>query len=427
MLMLTILATAGIPASMAAAQFKVENAADSKPTTTQETITETKTETKDDEQINVVISSDQDGHEYLIKIVNGDLTLAKVDGKEVDADHVKLDHRVVVFVDNDGKTLKEFEIPDAPHRDVKLNGTRGWIVDSDDADAQFFTGTLTPDDGNNQLTVQVAAPPKVMLGINLGEPSKILRKHLKLDDDVHAILVESVIDGLPAQKAGLEDYDVIVSIDGSDQADGETLHKVLSKKDPGDTMNLVVLRGGDRVKLKVKLAAYDAKALGATITYFSDENDQTLPGDSSVKLKLLKNFGNKQFPQGMNKEELKAYIQAAEASSAEAMGDAKRQLLELRDGELIVRAHAMEDGKLKLETHLQQLQDQFPHLQGMVRGHMDELESRLDELENRLDRQIDEMNQHMDRLSDMFDRLMDAMNHDQNQNHDQNEDQDNGN
>ena len=403
-LMLTLLAATGLPASLASAQFKVEYATDSK--------TDTKSEVKADEQINVIITSDEDGHEYEIKIVNGDIALAKIDGDELDSDHVKLNQRVVVFLSDDGKTIKEFEIPEMPHSAMAFNTTNNWIVDEDDDNAKMFKAFVTTDDDENPFTVQAAPHPKVMLGINLGEPSKILRKHLKLGDDVHAILVESVIDGLPAQKAGLEDFDVIVSIDGSDQADSEILHEALSDKDPGDTMKLVVLRGGDRIKLKVKLAEYDAQALGATITYFSDDTDTVFPAESEMKFKLLKNFGNKQFPQGMDKEELKAYIQAAEASSKDAMRDAQRQLLELRDGELIVRAHALEDGRVQLESHLKQLQEEMPQIQGMVRGHMDDLESRLDELESRLDRQIDEMNDHMDRLTDMFERLMDRLEED---------------
>jgi len=59
----------------------------------------------------------------------------------------------------------------------------------------------------------------------------------------------------PAAKAGLQPNDVILSCDGKKITDYRSLRSLLWQKRPGDTVRLEVLRGGERIELKVRLGS----------------------------------------------------------------------------------------------------------------------------------------------------------------------------
>jgi len=264
-----------------------------------------------------------------------------------------------------------------------------------------------------------------MLGINLSEPSPALRKHLKLKDGQDAILVEHAIEGLPAAEAGVQDFDVIVSIDGSDGANGEILGKAMSEKEAGDMLNLVVLRSGDTLKLNVKLAAYDAEALGTKVLFPGENGDENIQefflnkdGDApNDRQRVILNLKEKLEQQFGNSQEHREMAEEMQQKAMEAMEDAQRQVMEFRDGKLIVRSAKELEGRFnKLHGQvIDRLGDINPE---ELHTHLEEMDHRLGMLEERLDRQMDQMSRHMDRLSAMFERMMDRMDRD----HDEDDD-----
>lgn len=234
----SLIAVTGLAAPIAQAQFKVEYS-DSKAAPAAHTQT--------DEQRTVSITTDDGEHTYEVKLINGIVKIARVDGEALDHEQVKIKGESIVFIGQDGDVIHEFKVPAAP----KAPGA-----------VRFETAPsvawVTQDQRSDAKPVE---KPRVMLGINLTEPSDAMRKQLKLGADRQVILVEKVIEGLPAQKAGLEDYDVILSIDGSDSASSAGLTKVLRAKNPGDELKLVVLRGGEKKAITAKLSKYDAQKL----------------------------------------------------------------------------------------------------------------------------------------------------------------------
>jgi hypothetical protein len=433
-LVAAVIAATGLPASMAAAQFKVDYSAKA----------DTAKVAGDEDKKTVMVYTDHDDeHVYKIKIVNGVIELANIDGKELDHKLVDIQENVIVFLTEDGKALHEIKLhklPNAPHAPHAPHGTHTIDLNTDgehttkvwssstggdfefDANSNvFFTTSDAPEDGTLVVKGEIA-PPKVMLGINLGEPSKALRKHLKLKDGMQVIFVERVIDGLPAAKAGLEDFDVIMSIDGSDEANGEILSKVLSTKDAGEVMKLVVLRSGDKVKLKVKLEEYNAQALGTVVVtrdapeWTEDEReiefailDQIENGKfgdvGEIHLKKLKEELHKQLAESGVQREIAIEMRE---KAMEAMKDAERQMMEFRDGKLIVRSGEEMDRRVReFTTKLhERLPDANPEV---LHSHLQEVDERLRELEERLNRQMDNMSVHMDRLTVMFERLMNTL------------------
>jgi hypothetical protein len=106
------------------------------------------------------------------------------------------------------------------------------------------------------------AQPKVMLGVVMGEPEATTVEHLGLDAK-KVVLLERVVDGLPAAKAGLQDKDIIVGFgENAEPRSADEIRKVLSKAEPGTVVKVKVIRKGHPVTVDLKLEAFDAQALG---------------------------------------------------------------------------------------------------------------------------------------------------------------------
>jgi S1-C subfamily serine protease len=73
-----------------------------------------------------------------------------------------------------------------------------------------------------------------------------------------AVMVNSVEENSPAQRAGVRDGDVIVSLDGKPIAGIDALHRVLADLPTGIPAELVILRGVERVSLRLIPAEFPA-------------------------------------------------------------------------------------------------------------------------------------------------------------------------
>jgi serine protease Do len=90
------------------------------------------------------------------------------------------------------------------------------------------------------------------LGVNIATVNKALAKDQKLAV-VHGVLITGVEAKSPAAKAGLEQGDVVVSLDGSDIRDANKLRNTIAMRGAGKTAELAILRGKDRSTVKVVL------------------------------------------------------------------------------------------------------------------------------------------------------------------------------
>ncbi len=69
------------------------------------------------------------------------------------------------------------------------------------------------------------------------------------------VIVLDVVAGSPSAKEGLKPGDVIVSLGGAQTNTVEDLYAALRKHEPGDTVDVVVVRGGDRKTISLTLSA----------------------------------------------------------------------------------------------------------------------------------------------------------------------------
>jgi S1-C subfamily serine protease len=70
----------------------------------------------------------------------------------------------------------------------------------------------------------------------------------------YGIVVQCVVTGSPAQRAGIQQGDVIEKVDDVDLSNGQTLGGALQLKNPGDTVTMSGLRGASSKTFKVTLA-----------------------------------------------------------------------------------------------------------------------------------------------------------------------------
>jgi hypothetical protein len=116
--------------------------------------------------------------------------------------------------------------------------------------------------------------PPVMIGITMGSLDGA-----DVDDEVFDILddrdidaddafvVLSVIDNLPADKAGLRAGDVVVRIDDRWGVGSDRLLDVLMDKEPGDGLEVLVIRDGRRHEVEIELAPWSGEKLGKSMNF----------------------------------------------------------------------------------------------------------------------------------------------------------------
>ena len=121
-------------------------------------------------------------------------------------------------------------------------------------------------EGNVAFTVTVAEKaPSVRIGVVTEAVSKALAGHLKIRPD-QALIVTGVMQGLPAAKAGIKEYDVITRVDGEKVITHLKLKEILSKCKPGQVIVLRVVREGEPKEVKVRVEAVEPKEYSVTTT-----------------------------------------------------------------------------------------------------------------------------------------------------------------
>ena len=115
------------------------------------------------------------------------------------------------------------------------------------------------------------------LGVEILPADAVVVEQLSLPSDC-GVLVSSVIDGSPAQKAGLQRGDVILSLNNIAVKDVDGLREIMAELNPGDNARILYVRNGQ------KDIAYATLANSSAVPETAQE-----PGDSDwgVSLSVL--------------------------------------------------------------------------------------------------------------------------------------------
>ncbi len=90
------------------------------------------------------------------------------------------------------------------------------------------------------------------LGVRLMPVPKLLRVHLGLDEGVGQLIINIVTDS-PADKAGLNHYDVIIAIDEQEVRNYDKFVEAIQSAGTGAKVSLTFISGGKKQSVKVQL------------------------------------------------------------------------------------------------------------------------------------------------------------------------------
>lgn len=106
------------------------------------------------------------------------------------------------------------------------------------------------------------------LGVILQDINKGMAKAMNLDND-DGVLISEVVDGSPADEAGLKDGDVIIKFMGKDIENHAALTKAVGSSSAGEEAKVVVLRDGKKKTIKVELG----KRKSSDVTFFRKDGN----------------------------------------------------------------------------------------------------------------------------------------------------------
>lgn len=103
----------------------------------------------------------------------------------------------------------------------------------------------------DQLIANGYVSGRPTLGINCEVLSTVYKRYYRLPNGLY---ITSVDDGSPAAMAGIARGDMLLSIDGTELSDTDTLNSVLYSHNAGDSVNVIIYRNGKRYSVDLTLA-----------------------------------------------------------------------------------------------------------------------------------------------------------------------------
>ena len=94
------------------------------------------------------------------------------------------------------------------------------------------------------------------LGVVLQDITSSMGKALQLDED-RGVMISEVVEDSAAEKAGLEDGDIILEFNGKEIATHKQLTRAIGKTSPGDKVELLILRAGKEKKLSAEMGEHE--------------------------------------------------------------------------------------------------------------------------------------------------------------------------
>jgi len=123
------------------------------------------------------------------------------------------------------------------------------------------------------------------IGISLRPVDEVSAKSLKLDK-VAGALVDDIIKDSPAEKAGIEQGDVILELDGKPVNSSNDLQSLVAQRRAGDKVNLKIWRDGKAISKSVTLKKRDDANVASNedgVTGSTTKEDESTNGTVSFK------------------------------------------------------------------------------------------------------------------------------------------------
>jgi serine protease Do len=139
-------------------------------------------------------------------------------------------------------------------------------------------GFAIPSNSANLIMEDLLKDGKVrrgLLGVNIQDMNESLAKSFGRSDTKGA-LVAQVVEGSPAEKAGIKPEDIILKFNGQDVSGAAELKNLVGRVKPGATSKLNVWRNGKTMDFNIEIGERTAKALGAAAPQGTGETFEEL-------------------------------------------------------------------------------------------------------------------------------------------------------
>ncbi|MSR41501.1 MAG: PDZ domain-containing protein [Phycisphaerales bacterium] len=209
-----------------------------------QTVTETK-------RVVTRIASSDDKQQVELRIENGNMS-ASVNGEAIDASRVRKTEHGYEILAADGSVMKSIAVQ-AMHE--KSGGKEQRVVVM-----RQLVAAAADDENNENVEVRLEFAAPVMIGVQLGELDEALCSHLAIDASKSTLLV-NVMEGLPAAKAGLQKFDVVVGVGEGTDGSVDAIRAALASMKPGETMQLKIRRGAETLTKSIDVVASDVSAM----------------------------------------------------------------------------------------------------------------------------------------------------------------------
>jgi serine protease Do len=203
-------------------------------------------------------------------------------------------------------------------------------------------GFAVPIDLVQPVVQQLISTGKVVrgyMGIRPQEVTDAIRKAMNLDD-TKGVLVSEVVDGTPADRAGLKAGDVIVKVEDTKTDGVEQFRRQVAAYMPGQAIAVVVVRDGKRLNKTVKLVEFpedepqaqarpgdeeDGTWLGLSVRNLTDEERAELKLESGGVLVTSVESGSAADEAGLQRGDVILQVAGEPVSGATAFGRAVRE------------------------------------------------------------------------------------------------------
>ncbi len=129
-------------------------------------------------------------------------------------------------------------------------------------------GRITSVRPNSWLEYRGSGAPRVAIGIYTDPVPAPLAAHLGIEPE-KALLVSNVVQDMPAFKSGVLQFDVITAVDDEQVVNQNTLKDVVLSKEPGETIQLRLIRQTRPLEVSVEVAKVEALDPNAVDPIFS--------------------------------------------------------------------------------------------------------------------------------------------------------------
>ena len=152
--------------------------------------------------------------------------------------------------------VSETIVVEAPEK--SSDGTRVFVVEEKDG-VMFVQAPEKDEELRKEIKVVTSGKPQTWLGVGIQELDEDMMEALDIEKDVEGVLINEIYEGSPAEAAGLMKGDIILTFDGEKATDIKKLVGMVRDSDPGDTVEVTVLRENSEMMLMATLGERQAE------------------------------------------------------------------------------------------------------------------------------------------------------------------------